>query len=158
MILDWLTKEGGTKEDPTDWINAIALETHGWPQHILSYTYPAAKHLKANGGIMTHDGLLALMEAGRKSRNVYYKQRVSDFRVDQIRCLAGSIVEVPHGEPAEYKHIMSSLIQEYGQSEAEDLFQKFEQKGLLIESGMGYAVPIPSMLTWLALNYTHQQI
>ncbi len=37
VIHDWLTKEGGAKGDPAEWIDVIAQETHGWPQHILSY-------------------------------------------------------------------------------------------------------------------------
>ncbi len=33
VLHDWLTKEGGAEGDPAAWIEAIARETHGWPQH-----------------------------------------------------------------------------------------------------------------------------
>ena len=35
---------------------------------------------------MTVNGLKAVLEAGRKDRAVYYKQRVDRFRGDQVRC------------------------------------------------------------------------
>lgn len=158
VILDWLKKEGGAKGDPTGWIDAIARETHGWPQHIQSYANSAAEQLKANGGIMTPEGLHSVLEAGREDRKVYYKQRLVDFRVDQIRCLARSIASVPQGEPAEYRDIVSSLAQEYGEEGAEYLFKSLEKEGLLAQSGLGYAVPIPSMHAWLKDEYVREKI
>ncbi len=50
VIKDWLKKEGRAKGDPTPWIDAIAHETHGWPQHIMAYVWPALKQLKLTGG------------------------------------------------------------------------------------------------------------
>jgi len=47
VIRDWLTKHAKeesnltSESDPTIWINAIAREAHGWPQHIISYVEPA---------------------------------------------------------------------------------------------------------------------
>jgi hypothetical protein len=158
VLNDWLTKEGGAKGDPTGWIDAIARETHGWPQHIQSYANIASDQLKANDGIMTPEGLHAVLEAGRADRGVYYKQRLVDFRADQIRSLARSIADVPRGEPAEYRDIVSSLAQEYGEDGAETLFKRMEQEGLLAQSGMGYAVPIPSMHSWLKDEYVRESI
>ncbi len=109
VIRDWLTKGGSDKEDPTPWMDAIALETHGWPLHIQSYARHAANYLKANDGVMTSVGLEAVLNIAQEKRKVYYKQRVGDFRVDQIRCLARSISDIPPGEPAEFKEIMTSL-------------------------------------------------
>jgi len=56
VIQDWLKKEGGAQGDPTAWIDAIARETHGWPQHIQSYARRAADQLTAHGGVMTPGG------------------------------------------------------------------------------------------------------
>jgi hypothetical protein len=158
VLNDWLKKEGGAKGDPTAWIDAIARETHGWPQHVQAYANRAANQLKADGGIMTPEGLHAALEAGRIDREVYYKQRVVDFRVDQIRCLARAIADVPRGEPAEYRDIISSLAQEYGEDGGNDLFKHLERKGLLAQRGMGYAVPIPSMHSWLKDEYARESI
>ncbi len=158
VIEDWIKKEGSGQGDSSAWLDAIAKETHGWPRHIHSYAKHASEYLKANGGAMTPDGLNSVLEAGHKARKVYYKQRVSEFRVDQIRCLAKTIMDVAQGKPVEYKVMMSSLIQEYGQSGAEDLFKKFEQKGILGQNDMGYVVPIPSMHAWLKDTYARSTI
>ncbi len=158
VIRDWLTKEGGCKGDPSAWIDVIAQETHGWPQHIQCYAYLASEYLRKNHGVMTPAGLDSILEAGHEDRKVYYKQRVEEFRIDQIRCLAKTIMDVAQGEPVEYKVMMSSLIQEYGQSGAEDLFKKFEQKGILGQNDMGYMVSIPSMHAWLKDTYARSTI
>ncbi len=64
---------------------------------------------------MSPEGLNVVLESGRKGRREYYKERVDDFRVDQIHCLAKSMANVPHGEPAKYKKIISSRKQDYGE-------------------------------------------
>ena len=53
---------------------------------------------------------------------------------------------------------MSLLVNEYGESKAKELFDRFIEKGLLEESGIGYAVPIPSMPTWLTEDYACEKI
>ena len=156
VIQDWLKKEGGAQGDPTAWIDAIARETHGFPLHIQSYARRAADQLTANDGVMTPGGLSAALEAGREGRKVYYKQRVFDFRVDQLRSLARAIATVPQGASAEYRDIVSILAQEYGEDGAGDLFKRLEADGLLAQSGMGYAVPIPSMHAWLTDEYVRE--
>ncbi len=158
VIEDWIKKEGRGQGDPSAWMDAIAQETHGWPRHVHSYAKHASEYLQANGSVMTPDGLSSVLEAGHEARKVYYKQRVDDFRVDQIRCLTRSIAEVSPETPAEYKVIMSSLRQEYGQSEAEELFKRFEERGILEQNDMGYIVSIPSMHTWLKETYTREKI
>ena len=153
VIRDWLKKEGGTQGDTTAWIDAITRETHGWPQHIQCYSISAADQLKANDGVMTPGRLGSVLAAGRESRKVYYKQRVVDFRGDQLRCLARSIETARRGVLLEYRDIVSSLAQEYGEEGARQLFKRFEEKGLLAKIGTGYAVPIPPMEAWLKDEY-----
>ncbi|MCY4205711.1 MAG: ATP-binding protein [Bacteroidetes bacterium] len=153
IIQDWIIKEGRAKGDITEWIDAIAQETHGWPQHIQAYVKPASDQLKANSGIMTLERLDVALEAGREGRKGYYKQRTDDFRGDQLHCLARCIPKSPREKPAGYRDIMSSLKKEYDKIEAQELFSDFEKKGILEKSGMGYAVPIPSMHTWLKDTY-----
>jgi len=46
VIRDWLVKDGKAQEtDIQPWIETIARETHGWPQHIMTYVQPAAEFL-----------------------------------------------------------------------------------------------------------------
>ncbi|MCY4158604.1 MAG: ATP-binding protein [Bacteroidetes bacterium] len=155
IIQDWLTKEGRAKGNTTEWIDTIAQETHGWPQHIQVYVRPAAKQLKSNNGILTTEGLNVVLEEGRKECKVYYSQRLDDFRGDQIRCLARSIPEKPQERSVKYEDVISSLTEQYGKGEAEELFDRLIKKGILEESERGYAIPIPSMHTWLRDTYSH---
>ena len=158
VIQDWLKKDGGARGDTTAWMDAITQETHGWPQHIQSYAKRAVAQLQASGGVMTPVGLNAALQAGREARKIYYRQRVRDFRADQIRSLAISIANVPQGAPAEYSDIVASLAKEYGEDGAIALFKKLEDEGLLAQSEMGYAVPIPSMHGWLKERYGREKI
>ena len=158
VIRDWIKKEGGAKGDPAAWIDAIAQETHGWPQHIQSYANLAADQLKAYGRIMESDQLNAVLEAGRESRTEYYKERVDGFFGDEIQCLVNSIPDNPSGPPASRIDIMSSLTKKYGDRETKDLFDRFIRKGILEKSGAGLVVPIPSMHAWMKDEYSREKI
>jgi len=63
VIHDWLVKEGkAQKSDIRPWIEAIAGETHGWSQHIITYTQPAAELLKTQNGKTTPEVLEAILK------------------------------------------------------------------------------------------------
>ena len=157
VIQDWITKEGGAKGDPTAWINAIAQETHGWPQHIQTYVNRAVAQLKANEGVMTPGGLSTTLHAGREARKVYYKQRVDKFFGDEIQCLVSALPDNPSGPPASRTDIMSALAKTYD-LEAKALFDRFTSQGILEKSGVGLVVPIPSMHAWLKDEYVLEKI
>ncbi len=157
IIHDWLTKEGEAKGDPVPWVDAIAQETHGWPQHILSYVDPALEQLEADNRVMTPEGLNAVLEAGRNFRLDYYERRANDFSRKQRHSLAKLIMNVPLGEGLDKEDILSSLTQEYGETEAEKLFNRALHRGVLHRYQGTYVVPIPSMQDWLVTNYAHIQ-
>ncbi|MCY4159631.1 MAG: AAA family ATPase [Bacteroidetes bacterium] len=155
VIFDWLTKEGNAKGDPTIWIDAIVGETHGWPQHILSYAKPAVNQLKVDGGAMTPEGLTAVLKAGIDGKIEYYERRVDDFSRKQCRSLVNLItnanVSADHGLDEE--DIMDSLKQECGEAKARELFHNALHRGLLHKHKGMYTIPIPSMHTWLQEEY-----
>ena len=153
VILDWLTKDGGVKEDPTAWIDAIVKETHGWPQHILSYVKPALDQLRADKSVMTAEGLNAVLEVGREARSAYYKQRTQGFPEEERQSLAKPFSDIPIGESAQLSKIMSSLTQDYSQDKAETLFRRAVEKGIIDERNGRYVIPIPSMHDWLVSKY-----
>ncbi len=157
VLHDWLKKEGGAKGDPAAWIDAIARETHGWPQHIVSYVKPALKQLVTDEGAMTADGLNTVLEAGRNFRLDYYERRADDFSRKQRHSLAKLIMNVPLGEGLDKEDILSSLTQEYGETEAEKLFNRALHRGVLHRYQGTHVVPIPSMQDWLVTNYAHIQ-
>ncbi len=158
VIEDWIKKEGSGQGDSSAWLDAIAKETHGWPRHVHSYAKHASEYLKANGGAMTPDGLNSVLEAGHKARKVYYKQRVNDFKPSEIQCLAKAITDVQPGIPMDDEDIVSLMAQKFGDDRAEELFKRFEEKGILEKITMGYIVPIPSMHAWLKETYTRENI
>ncbi|MCY4159143.1 MAG: hypothetical protein OXF48_05985, partial [Bacteroidetes bacterium] len=158
VIYDWLTKEGGAQGNPTVWIDTIVQETHQWPRHVHSYAKHAAEHLKENGGIMTTQGLNAVIKLGQEGRKQYYKQRVASFRGDQLQCLIKSMGEAVEGKLVKYKDFMFSLTDEYDKKEAQDLFDLFIRKGILEEYEGKYAISIPSMHAWLKEKYGRESI
>ena len=153
ILYDWLTKDGGAKGNPTNWIDAITQETHGWPQHILSYVKPALNQLRADKRIMTKNGLHSVLEAGRISRLEYYDQRAYGLPEEDRQSLARPFRNLPLGESTTLSEIMSSLTQDYRQSKAEKLFRHALEKGIIAERSGRYSVPIPSMHEWLVSKY-----
>ncbi|MCY3630475.1 MAG: ATP-binding protein [Bacteroidetes bacterium] len=158
VIRDWLMKEGGAKGDLAPWIDAIVQNTHGWPHHIISYVYPASEHLKAGDGIMTSEGLHAVLEAGRKGRKAYYNERSYGFPEEERQGLAEAFADISSGESMTRKAILSSLARDFEPDEAKDLFRRAWEKGLLDERGGRYVIPIPSMQDWLISNYGRERI
>ncbi len=156
VLHDWFTKDGKAKGDTAVWIDAITQETHGWPQHILSYVAPALDQLHATKGRMTAKGLNAVLEAGREERSAYYNQRTRGFYREQLHCIARSIVDIPAGSPVDHAVIMSSLSQDYGNDEAARIFYQALHKGILDERNNCFVVPIPSMHDWLVSNYARE--
>lgn len=154
ILRDWLTKEGQAKGDPAAWIDAIAQEAHGWPQHILSYVDPALKQLGAARGEMTAEGLYAVLEAGRAKRGAYYEQRVRGFDEEYRQTFARLFVDLPLGGSITSNAIRAALTQDYGAEEAKRLFRSALDCGMLHKRSGRYTVPIPSMQDWLVSNYT----
>lgn len=157
VLRDWLTKEGLAKGDPTAWIDAIAQETYGWPQHILSYVDPALKQLGADKGGMTAEGLNAVLEAGRARRAAYYEHRVRGFDEEHRQFFARLFVDLPLGGSVTGSAIRSSLTQEYGFEEAAQLFRRAARQGTIDERRGRYVIPVPSMQSWLVSNYAKAQ-
>ena len=153
VLRDWLTKDGKAKGDPTIWMDAIAQETHGWPQHILSYVEPALDQLRADKRVMTTEGLHAVLEAGRGLRSEYYEHRAHSFDKEHRQSLAKLLVDIPSGEGITGSAIRASLTKEYGSDEAKELFRQALHKGILHRQSGCYAVPIPSMHDWLVSRY-----
>ncbi len=154
VIQDWLIKEGGAKGDPALWIDAIAKECHGWPQHILSYMDPAVAYLESNNRRMTDDGLNSVLEKGNEFRINYYRQRAHEIDEEHRGALAAAVMNVPIGGTLTRTVIkdrlkLSGLIQE----EADKLFKKALDQGIIDERDGRYGVPIPSMQTWLVEEY-----
>jgi len=154
VIRDWLTKGGRAKGDPQVWIQSIAEEAHGWPQHIISYIKPALKYLESNNRFMTDEGLKFVLEEGAKYRKMYYQTRADGIDKKKRQILAKIFADVPLGETMYLEDIMSVLENEYTPEVAEKLFKKALERGIIDERKDGdYGIPIPSFHTWLVDEY-----
>ncbi len=150
VIRDWLTEAGGAIDDPTPWIETISEQTHGWPQHIISYVKPAANYLKSNNHQMTDEGLRIVLEKGAESRFQYYRQRAHDITWEQRQSLA----HLPISGITTRSSIVAILNEEYPPEVADSLFKQALEQGIIDERDDGrYGVPIPSMQTWLIDEY-----
>ena len=153
VIQDWLLEEGGAKGDPAPWIHAIAHETHGWPQHIMAYVWPALKQLKLTEGELTPGGLETAMEEGRKGRIEFYKARTRGIPGEQLHCIARVIANAPSGTSFAKMDIMASLRMDYDHNTAEKIFTLALHRGILDMRDNRYVVPIPSMHDWLVDSF-----
>ena len=149
IMHDWIMIEANVNDDPTEWIDAMVKETHGWARHVHSYAKYASDHLKENGGVMTPDGLTKVMEVGRQGRIQYYKQRLSEFDGDDVMYLSRAIAGIRSGKPFTKKIITSELKRNYNEQKAESLFRKFMEEGVIAKDDQAYSIPIPSMHEWL---------
>ena len=154
VIQDWLLEEGGAKGDPAPWIDAIVRETHGWPQHIMAYVWPALRQLKSTEGELTPEGLETVLKEGRKGRIRFYEARAQDFPREQLHCIARVIAHAPSGTSIAKMDLMASLRLDYDHDTAEKIFTLALHKGILDERKNRYIVPIPSMHDWLVDNFT----
>ena len=154
VIRDWLTQAGGAVGDPSRWIDSIAGQAHGWPQHIISYIKPAVKFLASNHGEMTDRGLDLVHEKGSEYRERYYKKRVRDISRKKRQALANIFADVPLGETMDAEDILSALEKKYPPEVAENLFKKALERGIIDEREDGdYGIPIPSFHSWLVNEY-----
>jgi len=160
VILDWLIEEGKVKGHPKAWIDAIAEQAHGWPQHIISYIEPALETIKSKNRQMTDEGLEYVLEKGAKSRQEYYNSRAHDIDEDERQAIARSISDVPFGETMTRPAIMSGLRDSgLNHDKASELFDHLLEREIIDKRDDGrYGIPIPSMQKWLLDEYGQERI
>lgn len=153
VIRDFLVKDGGARGDLSEWIEAIASNTHGWPEHIVSYGDVAKSLLRTNHGRMTAEGLSAVLNYGRIGQIDYYKGRVEELRKKHRVCIASVIKDIPFGAPFDIDIIEDTLAEHFGSPEAKRLVALINEKGVVDQRDGEHVIPIPSMHTWLVESY-----
>ena len=153
VIRDWLTKDGKAKGDTEPWIQAIAKEAHGWPQHIIAFAQPAVESLRENGGEMTSAGLKEVVESGRIRKEEYYSARAGGLtNVDIIDIAKATKFFSPEGDITE-AGLLHRLSLRHTRKDPHTLFNHLVHKGIIAEQRKGwYAIPIPSLKDWLVEN------
>ena len=150
VIRDWLTKDGKAKGDTEPWIQAIAKEAHGWPQHIIAFAQPAVESLRENGGEMTSAGLKDVLESGRIRKEEYYSARAEGLTNEDIIDIAKATKFFsPEGVITE-AGLLHRLARRKTREDPRRLLNHLVHKGVIAEQKRGrYAFPIPSLKDWL---------
>jgi len=162
VIRDWLVKEGDAQEaDIQPWIDAIARETHGWPQHIMAYAQPAATLLKTQNGKATPEALEAILKEGREEKYIYYNSRIKALDGSGLDVLADLLQQAPVSSSLNLrrKTLLKKLVETgpMPQEAAERFFDSALHRGVLSNAGtktsLHYDVPIPSMKAFLVEGF-----
>ncbi len=154
VIMDWLVEDGKAHGDPAQWIDEIAPETHGWPQHIIAYVKPALRQLAADRGAMTAAGLINILHEGRQLRAQYYARRTKGVTRRQRESIVRFLSALPAGEGFEREDLVAAFGKDLGDKVDPDaIFEKVLRKGMLEERNGQYEVPIPAMRAWLEESY-----
>ncbi len=160
VIRDWLVKAGGGRGDPEHlarWIDAIAAECHGWPQHIAFYSGVAAHWLDNSTGMLTKRVPAEVLAAGRKGRMEYYEGRIEGIKREDRVALANMLVTSERGTAMERSKVLAAFSEHQGPAAASATFQHALHKGVVVERRDGrFALPIPSMHDWLVQEYAER--
>ncbi len=153
VIDDWLKLEGRAKGDPTPWIDAIMQKTHGWPQHVAVYAQAAALQVRGDKRVMTPQGLQAVLEVGEIQRTKFYKSRAEGLDEDHRMAIAEAFASAREDQTQTRKAIMESLAKAVGKPEADTVFKRALNNGVLDHRDGRYVIPIPSMRRCFIDNY-----
>ncbi len=153
VIADWLQLNGKAKGDPRIWIDAIAAEAYGWPQHVSAYAQVAAFQVRADRRKMTADGLEAVLRAGRVKRTKFYKSRAKGLKKKARQCIARAAVQLDADGHIDEDVLMAFLLEKFREDEAREIFTHALHKGVLDMQDGELVIPIPSMRDWFLENY-----
>lgn len=155
VIRDWLVKAGGGTGSPyhlEHWIDTLAAECHGWPQHIQAFAPRAAEWLYGAGGVLREEVPLEVLETGQTRRVAYYEGRAEGLSLADRRVLAILLGE--EGSTLEESDLIAALFGHRTPDGAQAVLQHALHKGVLSERPNGsLSIPIPSMRTWLLQEY-----
>ena len=154
VISEWLEKEGGAKGDVTHWVEVIAQETEGWPQHISAYRQRAALQIQNEAGMLTEEGLTNVVIKGRRDKSRYNERRLVKKQIfRRERELLGLLIACcgwnATWTPKQLESALAVLKEELSGS-PQDTVEKILGRGVVASTDDGdYNIPIPSMERFL---------
>ena len=157
VIRDWLVRAGGARGDSEylgRWVDTIAAECYGWPQHIQNYATAAAQWLLDSGGVLTAQVPTEALAEGRDARVEYYDGRVEDLdRADRV-ALARLLGQAGDGCALDTSELIAAFSSSGSPGGAPDVLRRALHKGIVVKRRDGrFEIPIPSMHTWLVQEY-----
>ena len=94
------------------------------------------------------------LKRGAANKETYYQTRSLGIEKKQRAILADMFAEQPSGGTLDKSDITTALAAQYTPEAAEAVFTRALKQGVLDERGDGgYAIPIPSMQSWLIEEY-----
>ena len=154
VIHDWLVKDGDARGDVTPWIDAIAIETDGWPQHIMCFAQPAARIVHDNGGTLSKASLTHVLELGHRGKVEYYQGRADSFRKATRAAIANLLKGQPSDDELDESDILEALSAGQTPDDARRVLDRLLHKGIIAMTATGdFVIPIPSMRDWLVDQY-----
>ncbi len=157
VIRDWLVRAGGARGESeylARWIDTIAAECYGWPQHIQNYAVAAAQRLLDTGGVLTAQVSTEALAEGRDARVEYYDARVEDLdRADRV-ALARLLRQAGDGCALDTSELIAAFSSSGTPGGGLDVLRSALHKGVVVKRRDGrFEIPIPSMHTWLVQEY-----
>ena len=160
VIRDWLVKDGGaasTDAQLAHWIDVLAAECHGWPQHLQIYAQPAAAWVQNNKGVLTGDIPEQVLALARRFRSEYYHQRASVLNWQDRSVLADFLAQKDPSDPMLENDLIAAFSRDRSSEEARKVFDGLVRKGVVAETPDGrYRIPVPSMRRWLVDKFAGQ--
>jgi len=149
VISDWLGKECGAKGDVAYWVDMIAQQSDGWPQHISAYVQRAFKQLKDDKGCLTDDGLARVLQKGYQDKMTFYNSRLGQKVGSRERQLLGLLIACCDWNAEWTKKELESVFPALKQAltySTEDTVDRMIRREVIGGNGRGgYGIPIPSM-------------
>ena len=154
VLEDNLRHRCGMESPPAGWILTLAKQTHGWPHHIMCYVEAVRQVITEGGEKPTQAALERVLEVGKAYQLAYYETRAHGINRDQRSLIADLFADQPIGATITQRSLMDSLMENHSREDAVEVFRRALRQGILDEHTNGdYAIPIPSMQTWLVSEY-----
>ena len=155
VIRDWLIRSGNATGDVTHWVDAIAREADGWPQHIVSFAEPASQLLRKTEGQLTEQGLELVLSEGKRRKNQYYYGRLDTISREN-RAALGRFLRGRSPYAAFAKNEVWAILERVNPpDQVAGIFEAILGKGIIAwTDDADLAVPIPSLQNWLVSNYS----
>ena len=162
VIRDWLVWGGRAPENHSylpHWVEFLATECHGWPQHIHIYAQAAARWLSRNNNELTAEVPAALFEEAWAKRKNYYVKRASKLKEPYRRAVASLLQQKGKGSTLTEDELVSALTGPQSRDQAKEMFaESLVHKGVIAHTSDGnYIVPVPSMHDWLVRRYAESE-
>ncbi len=160
----------GPDDERKRWIEAVATDSAGFPQHLHVGLQETASVVAERSGVLDSEGLAEVRRRAAEARKGYYRSRLSPTVADHPETLL-TLVRMASGNgppamrtrhrvvDAALEH-MRTLTDRYDMPTREDargFVNAMIHDGILQEDGNGGCkVPIPSMTTWLLKDYAQE--